>query len=270
MMNTIRRKLTNTLAAMSLYLGTHKVSGEQEQAPVSSGKFWQEQNPTVERQPRSYQMSGDFEFVPDSERQDPMRRILDNKLPVFEIKHLPENYLAPWESREYKDPIKIYEEKETPYFALLAEQFRQAQAGDKLEGILVGVKSVNSSTTSNSNQVTAQSLGTELTILVQQGLDHEGRQREVTVNFPGIVLSDSIGNWVSYKKFLALGLGDVFKIFPEDRDQYELATLEDQDLKRKYSGSTETEVKPTDIFSKPKYGSLKYMTHELGHMNGGQ
>lgn len=269
MMNTIRRKFTNALTAMSLYLATPKV--QEQEAPVSSGKIDRDKNPIIERKPRIYGMSGDFEFVPDSERQNPLRRLseqLDNlELPIWKIEPLSEDRVVPREERE----PSVYQEKiYNPYFESLLRNF-----DNKLEGILVGIKkvssSVSSSTSSSDGKVTDQSLGTELTILVQEGADNEARQREVTINFPGIVLNDSVGNWVTYRKFLGLGLPDVFKLFPENRNQYESATLEDQDLKRKYSGSTETRVEPTDIFSKSKYGSLRCMTNdELDHMYGGK
>ncbi|MBI5065758.1 hypothetical protein HZA97_05975 [Candidatus Woesearchaeota archaeon] len=129
----------------------------------------------------------------------------------------------------------------------------------KLEGLLMSIDGVRVSTEQNSDTVTSQSVVTDLKILVQ---DETGKLKEVPVSFPGVVLPDSIGNWVSYQIASVPKSDGKFFSFGDTRRLSSLATLQDEDSGRRYSGLVEVEVNQ-ESSKRPVY-----LSHEFGHMRG--
>ncbi len=118
----------------------------------------------------------------------------------------------------------------------------------------MGIDGVRTATEQDSSKVTSQSVTTSLRILTQTAL---GNLREVAVEFPGLVLPDSIGHEVAYQSTVSpITDGKLTSWLSFSGGSLTTATLEDKDSGRKYSGQVEVDLnqKASDV---PKYISSR-------------
>jgi hypothetical protein len=107
----------------------------------------------------------------------------------------------------------------------------------ELEGILLGIDEISFQSEDTGSKDDTTGITTKLRILTQAG----DAEKEHTVYFPGVVLPDSIGNWVKYSAFSVCEDGSILYTSPTGKQTRSMA-LEDTELGRKYSSHTTIDV----------------------------